>query len=416
MRARSSRSPGLAPAFNSRQQGSYVSSNVTKQRVIHHPPLSPHRTNWTASDVRPSTASSYQSTYSPFPPPSRPLPPIPRGGGARRVSSQDSLGASSFGSNRFSQSSIATSVPDRSSVRSPYREKQASSRYSGILEEEKEKRRRVAVTFSKAFDSEKKKKAATVHYLNLSKSACLLSSKHGKNIVKVWSVSEGIVLATIKFVAYTEPQSRCRDYLIRSHAIISEAASLIVVATRFGRTLEIWNWTDKKNLQTIELADRWASGSSESSINDRSVLATYHNETHSVDLYAFAQDKKPLHRIRSINLREADLPFLMQFPELAISSTSPLLVAAAGPRPPRPGYPPPAREVLLIAWKIDQEQDGSSAPYLMTRAEDHRELETAIPCELATYGSVVVSIWIPASFQIRPEPGEGGTRYNFFPV
>ena len=236
-------------------QGVFMTSPVAKDAPIRQSPRSLARQDSRPSERRPSTASSYVSNHSPFPPPSKPLPPLPPARPSRRVSSQDSFENSSLDSNRFSQSSGGTSVPDRASVRSSIRKTGPLSRRPELPEPEKHKRRRIGLTFWKSFESDKKKKNV-VHFLDLSTSSSVLSTKHGKSTIRVWSVSEGAVQTVIKFAAYTEPQSRSREYLVRSHAILSESASLIALATRFGRSLEIWNWTEKKCLQSMENADR----------------------------------------------------------------------------------------------------------------------------------------------------------------
>ncbi|CAM1501419.1 Fc.00g105810.m01.CDS01 [Cosmosporella sp. VM-42] len=396
-------------------QGVFMTSSAARDRVTHHSPRSLPRQDSRPSERRPSTASSYISHHSPFPPPSKPLPPLPPARSSRRESSQDSFENSSLDSHRFSQSSGATSVPDRASVRSFTRKTTTFHRRPERPEQDRYTRSRIGLTFWKSFESVKKKKNV-VHFLDLSASSSILATKHGKSTIRVWSVSDGAVQTLIKFVAYTEPQSRSREYLVRSHAIISESASLIALATKFGRSLEIWNWIEKKCLQTVENSDRWTAGPFESYNSSRSALAIYYGETSSIDLYTMTQGKVPFERTRTIDLRAANLPFLMQYPELAISSTSPLLTAAAGPRPPRPGHPPTDGETLLVAWQIDDDSEVSSAPYLVTSLSQHKELETALPCELATYGSVVVSIWIPASYRVVPVAGEGDTRYNLSPV
>lgn len=256
-----------------------------------------------------------------------------------------------------------------------------------------------------------------VHHLDVSSTSSTLASKHGNNFVKVWSLETGDVLSTIKFSSYTEAQSRSRDYLIRSHAILSETSRLVAIATKFGRTVEVWNWDKKKSVQTIDGADRWAAGKMEEAYDHGwGCLAAYRGEANKIDLYAATREKKPFVKMRTIDLAQANLPFIPQYPELALSATSPLVVAAAGPRPPRMGNPPPQRETLLMAWETHDVGGGQpgSKPYRVARPWQHAELDTAIPCHLATYGSVVVSIWIPATF--RAVPVRGGAEYNLTTV
>jgi WD40 repeat protein len=260
----------------------------------------------------------------------------------------------------------------------------------------------------------KKGNNSAVYYLDLSPNGSTLSSKHGNNIIRFWSIQDGTVHATIKFSSYTDAQSRSRDYLIRSHSILSEGSSLVAIAVKFGRTVEIWNWTAKKCLQSIDNADRWAAGKFEFTENAWSQIAAYHNQGEAIDLFSAARGKKPFAKSRTIELKKAGLPFVPQYPELAISPTSPILVAAAGPRPPRMGSPPPDREVLLVAWEIGDSTSTSHTPWRVNRPSKHPELETAIPSDLVTYGSTVASIWIPASF--RTALNRRGDGYNLVSV
>ncbi|KHN94836.1 WD40/YVTN repeat-like-containing domain protein [Metarhizium album ARSEF 1941] len=259
----------------------------------------------------------------------------------------------------------------------------------------------------------------SVYYLDMSSTSSTLATKHGNNIVKVWSLATGGTESVIKFSSYTEAQSRSRDYLIRSHAILSETSSLVAIATRFGRSVEIWNWERKKRLQTLDNADRWSVGKVEVCHRVWGRLATYQGRTGVIDLFAATTGKKPFVKMKSIRLAEASLPFVPQYPELALSPTSPLLVAAAGPRPPRRGQPPPDRETLLVAWHTHDNGLAGSKPYRVARPWQHREIDTAIPSDLATYGSVVVSIWIPATFRAVPAPAAQaatGSNYKLAPV
>lgn len=383
-------------------------------------------------ESRPSERpSSKSSSYSPsiYAPPTRPLPPIP-GKRSSRVPSQDSFDKLSLDTRHLSLSSDANSASDLESLRSSFPKPPSSSyrssqgnresfrssfpkspssthRTSKVAREEIENLpTRLALSAWKRFECDKKKKNC-VHYLDLSSSTSTLASKHGNNNVRVWSVEDGSVQNIIKFSSYTEPQSRSRDYMIRSHAILSELTSLIAIATRFGRSVEIFNWVSKKSLQTIDNADRWVAGSFGNDDIGCGALAVYQNANHSIQTWTFVQEKKPFGRAHTIDLRKADLPFMIQFPEVALSPTSPMLVAAAGPRPPRPGHPPPDNETLVVAWTIGEGGGDSSTPFMMTRPSiKHPELDTAIPCELATYGSVVVSVWIPASYKVIAVPRE----------
>lgn len=246
-----------------------------------------------------------------------------------------------------------------------------------------------------------KRKNNGVFYLDISTPGSTVATKHGNSSIKFWNVESGIVQSTVKFSSYTEARCRSRDYLIRSHAILSDSSKLAAIATRFGRSIEIWNWEKRKKLQLIDEADRWAAGRFESYDSGWSPLAAYRGEDAVIDLYAATnRDKKPFAKVRTIDLRKSGLPFIPQYPELAISPTSPLLVAASGPRTPRAGRPPPDREVLLVAWEIHDYRDVTNEPHRVVRPSQHKEIDTAIPCSLLTYGNLVVSIWIPANHRV----------------
>jgi hypothetical protein len=274
----------------------------------------------------------------------------------------------------------------------------------------------LSLTFWKKIVSDEKKINNSVHYLDLSNTASILATKHGNNIIKIWSMAGGGLQSTIKFSSYTEAQSRSRDYLIRSHAILSETSTLIAIATRFGRSIEVWDWSKKKCIQAIGDADRWTAGRVEVYDNGWSPLAVYRGDASQIDLFlATRENKKPFFKQRTLELKHAGLPFVPQYPEMALSATSPLLVLAAGPRPPIAGHPPPERETLLVAWDTSDNAVASNKPYRVAQPWQHTELDTAIPCDLVTYGSVVVSIWIPASFRAVPAVRKA-SGYNLAPV
>nr|UWK20181.1 WD40 repeat domain containing protein [Trichoderma crystalligenum] len=370
-----------------------------------------------------SNASSnyYASGYSLYPAPSKPLPALPTPKTPGRVPSRDSSDRSSISTHRSSQASAATtSTPDATSVgfSPPPRRKRASHNFykppdpSELLPPPRRSSRPAEVVFWKLLQSDDKKNGP-IHYLDMSSSLSTLATKHGNNVIKIWSTAGGTVQQAIKFSSYTAAQSRSREYMIRSHAILSEPKNLIAIATRFGRHIEIWNWAKKKCLQSIDDADRWTSAQIESYDGALSSFAIYGGEKGLIDLYKATPEKKPFVKTRTIDLNKIDLPFIPQYPELALSNTSPLLVIAAGPRPPRQGYPPPEKETLLVAWETNE--GGSNKPYRVARPWQHKELDTAIPCDVATYGSAVVSIWIPASFRAVPATN-GGSGYNLSPV
>lgn len=395
-----------------------------------------------SKEQRPSTARSGRSIaapstsqYSLYPAPTKPLPPIPPPkNNSQRLSSTDSNRTSSISTNRSSQSNTQAAYGE-SVLPSPIIAPSSAFRTSKNVQEYQHSRERIdapvqrsfsqrsvpkalSLHFWKELGSEDKKINNTVHYLDVAPTATILASKHGNNLIKVWSLASGELQNSIKFSSYTEAGSRSRDYLIRSHAILSESSTLIAVATRFGRSIEIFNWTKNKSRQTIRDVDRWTAGRFDMFDGERCPLAVYKADAAEIDVYLASQEaKKPLHKQRTIQLSKAGLPFVPILPELAISATSPLVVAAAGPRPPLAGRPPPTRETLLVAWETSNSDPDSNKPYRVARPWQHKELDTAIPCDLVSYGSVVVSIWIPASFRAIPVPAtRKGSGYNLVPV
>ncbi|KAK0640790.1 hypothetical protein B0T16DRAFT_379164 [Cercophora newfieldiana] len=378
----------------------------------------------------------------PLPPlaksPAPPMPALPKS--LRRTPSQASAG-SEANSSHYSESSRTHSAHDRSSSNAPMLSPDLPptpiSPYHLAPEDHQPKLARKVQSAASvvnldpwkvlATKNEKGIKDPAIYYFDVSTTATTLASKHGNKMIKVWSVGSGVVQSTIKISCYTTAQARSREYFVRSHAILSEPTTLMAIAAGFGDSLEIWDWAKKKRLQTIDKADRWAAVRSNIYESAWSPLVTYRGDTDCIDLYAATHDKKPFRRSHTIELRRAGLPVLPKYPELAFSSTSPLLVTASGPRPPRVGHPPPERETLLVAWEI-QGHGGpvtndsastivSSEPYRVVAPWQHTELDTALPSSLATYGSVAVSIWIPASYRAMPVPAaRGGQGYNLQPV
>lgn len=399
-----------------------------------------------------SSTNTYYPAYSLYPAPTKPLPPLPPKassssgrGSARTVTrassaSERSVGSSSHRSSQYSERSTATgSVSGTFSASSGSQQHQQQQLYRPVVttpptstsllpppppppppssddrqhhnvRPQTERSSSVQLRFTRMLVSDDTKRGNNcIYFLDVSSSSATLASKHGNNVVKLWSLDTGEVQSVLKFSSYTDAQSRSREYLIKSHAILSETSKLIAIAAKFGRSIEIWNWDKKKCLQTIDGADRWAVGKMEAYDHSWGRFAAYHGETGVIDLFAATREKKPYVKMRSIKLAEANLPFVPQYPELALSATSPLLVAAAGPRPPRRGHPPPERETLLVAWETHDNGVAASKPYRVARPWQHKELDTAIPSDLTTYGSVVVSIWIPATFRAVPVPPSRGT-------
>ncbi|KAK3682330.1 hypothetical protein B0T22DRAFT_281195 [Podospora appendiculata] len=402
------------------------------------------------SERRPSQPPS-TPTYNLFPPAdpplTKPLPPLPRNprrlpsahsfdmNSSRRAPSLGSLeaksdGTSSIETSRFSQSSNTTSNMDRASngTSPPL---PAPSFPPPAVPEERPRGPPLAhgalhvkvVPWKTLFADDKHTKALkdkTVYFFDLSTSSTSLASKHGNNIINIWSVGSGVIQSTIKVSCYTTAQSRSREYFVRSHAILSETASLMAISAGFGDTLEIWDWSKRKRLQTIDQADRWAAVRSNMYETGWSSLVAYRGSSNVLDLYGPTHNpKKPFRLSRSIDLANSGLPIIPKYPELAFSATGPLLITASGPRPPRPGHPPPERETILTAWEIHDRTDNitPTTPYKVVTPWQHTELDTALPSGLATYGSVAVSIWIPASYRAVPVPAaRGGQGFNLAPV
>lgn len=264
--------------------------------------------------------------------------------------------------------------------------------------------------------SDKETSHGGVYCIDTSPTSTCLASRHGKFHVKLWDLPSGPMFTMIKVPFYVQVQPRSRDFFIQSHAILSEMLNLIAIATGFGQTLEIWNWAKRKKVQSISNAMRWTAVRAE--LQDEghpSPLATYREDDDTISLYpatpsssSTSSSKKPFGKPRVIELRRAGLPHLPKLPELAYSATSPLLMAAAGPRPPRPGAPPPIHAALLMVWQLDAASAVQThEPYktLQTTADANPELENCLPLRLATYGSVAVSIWEPAKFRTIGGPG-----------
>lgn len=419
----------------------YVPRSAHSARTASNSVSSSIRKDSRASDTRrPSQSAASYSLYPPSSPPiTKPLPPLPPNKNSRRVSSQGSFDGSdalsSFSASRLSQASrssrATSSGPDRMSndaippLSSPLFPSPPLHQFPMPSEERPKLKTRPRagsaaidlVPWKHMISNDKSTKDPTVFYFDVSTTSATLASKHGNNVIKVWSVGSGILQSTIKFSCYTAAQARSREYFVRSHAILSEPATMIAIATNFGDTLEVWDWNKKKKLQSIDKADRWAAVRTSVYEAGFSPLVTYAGDADTIDLYSVTQSKKPFAKSRTIELRKANLPVLPKYPELAFSATGPLLVAASGPRPPRLGHPPPERETLLVAWDVGDPSDESHTPYKCVTPWAHTELDTALPSGLATYGSVAVSIWIPASYRAVPVPAaRGGHGYNLAPV
>ncbi len=88
-----------------------------------------------------------------------------------------------------------------------------------------------------------KDKPHNIYLIDVSPSSSVVASKHGNNVIKIWSLMLGSLQTSIKFSSYVNAQVRSREYFIRSHAVLSESATLIGITAGFGQSLEVWNWT-----------------------------------------------------------------------------------------------------------------------------------------------------------------------------
>lgn len=400
-------------------------------------PLAQRHSIIKAGDVRPSP------TYSlfPTPPPAKSLPPLPPPKShlrqkpstpptnlapllpvrsrARAFSDNTrdlkSSTLSEAATNRFSATSnlSLTKLPPRSSS---YADKLSLPSLKHTISTASEEVG-VEVTPLKRLNPMDKDSAYGVYSIITSPTCTNLASRHGKSCINIWDIqSEYILMSTIKVPFYVQAQPRSRENFIHSHAILSEALNLIAIASGFGHTLEIWNWAKRKKVQSINDTYRWAYARQAQA--GPYPLAAYREDTDTIDLYPASPSttsKKPFGKPRSINLRKSGLPHLPKLPELAYSATGPLLVAAAGPRPPRPDAPPAEHAALLMAWQLSGENKSTGAPAqqqqhrpyktLMPDRSRHPELEDSLPLCLATYGSVAVSVWAAARFRTIGGPG-----------
>ncbi|KAM7215096.1 hypothetical protein V8F06_009550 [Rhypophila decipiens] len=398
----------------------------------------------TAVERRPSNATSVYSLYPPAgAPPTKGLPPVPNMPGSkasRRLSSHrgsidaQSEANSSTDASRYSQSSSHgnSSLDQFSNTTSPHTNSYPFQSPPPISELDQPAGLPIAhgstaldiAAWKQLTAEDKYSKAAkdkNVYFFDVTGASTTLASKHGNNVIRVWSVGSGTLQSVIKFKSLTTAQVRGRNYFVRSHAILSEPSCLIGIASGFGDSLELWDWAKNKKLQTIDKAERWAAVRSNVYESAFPALVTYRGDRDTLELWSTTpHSKKPFKLSRTINLLAAGLPVLPKYPELAFSSTGPILVAASGPRPPRPGHPPSENETLLVAWNVADQDDPNippDAPYQVVAPWQHPELDSALPSSLATYGSVAVSIWIPAGYRAVPVPASrGGQGYNLTPV
>lgn len=401
-------------------------------------PLQLNVKSMSVTDVRPPQGYS----LFPSPPPTKSLPPLPppkspyrRKNSSTSTAQVPSIPAKSrsraasettydlnrdskfsslseAASNRFSTSSslIKATVPVRSSSHA-YEPPLASPRPT--VSTVSEDCSGLEIIPVRRLEPTDKDSAHGVYSIDTSPQSTVLASRHGKTHVNLWDLTTGCeLITTIKVSSNVQAAPRSRENFIRSHAILSETLNLVVITAGFGHTLEIHNWAKRKKVQSISDAYRWAYARHAQS--ECYPLAAYREEKDTIDLFPSSPpaSKKPFGKPRSIELRKAGLPFLPKLPELAYSATGPLLVAAAGPRPPRPNCPPPEHAAMLMAWRLDDGgSDGGAGPahrpykFIMPDRKRHPELENSLALSLVTYGSVAVSVWIPAKFRTIGRPG-----------
>ncbi|KAM7188248.1 hypothetical protein V8F20_010625 [Naviculisporaceae sp. PSN 640] len=220
-----------------------------------------------------------------------------------------------------------------------------------------------------------KGKPHDVFHIDTSPTSSFIATKHSNNHIKIWSVSKSAVHSNTKITSYVTPQARSREYFIRSHAILSESATLIGITTHFGFNLEIHNFSksgsSSKKLQTIDEAHRWAASRRDAYQTNYAPLVVYRPKTNQINKFFLSRHpsaKKPFWEdtSQSIDLDRCNLPFVPKFPELAYSANSPFLIAAAGPRPGEntsnlidnpalannnPNFNP-NNNIILVAWQM----------------------------------------------------------------
>ncbi|KAM7182969.1 hypothetical protein V8F33_013898 [Rhypophila sp. PSN 637] len=306
-----------------------------------------------------------------------------------------------------------------------------------------------------------KGKPHDVFHIDASPTSSFIATKHSNNHIKIWSVPKNSVHSNTKITSYVTPQARSREYFIRSHAILSESATLIGITTHFGFNLEIHNFSktsSSKKLQTIDDAHRWAASRRDAYQTNYAPLVVYRPKTNQINKFFLSRHpsaKKPFWEdtSQSIDLDRANLPFVPKFPELAYSANSPFLIAAAGPRPGENNnsniidHPSPSssisggsssNNIILIAWQMTpvsenklQSRSPVNSSSISThsgnsedRYDRHRphrfitpsypSLQNSLPSVLVAHSTTVVSIWIPANHADIPL-GPGG-KFRRTPV
>ncbi|CAG9956989.1 unnamed protein product [Clonostachys rosea f. rosea IK726] len=272
----------------------------------------------------------------------------------------------------------------------------------------------VKAIYRKELHTLQKRNPEPISSIDLSKLGTTVVAKQGKNVLHFWDMEYDALRFTIKIPDLFHATNKYCKVPIHNHVILSNKAKLIAASTRLGNTIEIWDWAKKKKLQRIDQADRWVAARFETLEDGWNPLATFRAHENAIDLYAATdRRKKPFAKVRSINVCKAGLPLLLDNPQLALSQSSPVLIAATGPRPPKLGQAPPEHQTMLVAWDISDYREVSNAPHRFVCPWQYKALETAFPCALETHENLVVSIWTPAdyrSYRHSVIPGQGGWR------
>ncbi|KAK4196689.1 hypothetical protein QBC40DRAFT_268286 [Triangularia verruculosa] len=433
-------SQGYPETERSRQTSTAPSQSPQPGRESPRTSFASHRINSGISEVsalrsdsgspqQPSPGASMVSAMSPYhqsppfsPPPDYRRTPTPKSQWTPGLISPSLISPSVLSSSLHAPSIIAPSIASASQLAIP-----TPAKHSGHQS-------RIEVVPERHLTD--KGKSSQILHIDTSPANMFVATKHDPKIVKIWSISKNAVHSTIKITSYVQPQVRSREYFIRSHAILSENATLIGITTHFGLTLEIWNFckggTSAKKVQVIDEAHRWAASKRDAYHTDYAPLVVYRPKGDRIDRFFLARHpsaKKPFWEdsTHSIELLKAELPFVPKFPELTFSSDSPFLVAAAGPRP---GDAPRAHATILIAWLMKPtsdhklrartpnatvtslEDEDRHKPYRVNIPE-YPALQTALPASLIAHGSLAVSIWIPANHTDVAVPGG---KYRRHPV
>lgn len=363
------------------------------------PPKSPRRPS-----TNPAPLPSFSERMADYTPPN---PNQTRDRPSPGLKNESTFSSSDSFSNRFSASSKGSGFPNRPDSYGSQLRSFGSPR-PGTVSEFSSTELEI-IPLRNLENDDKEAFHGGVYAIETSADSTILANRLGKFHIKVWDLENHSSLTTIKVPFYVQIQPRSRDYFIRSHAILSETHSLIAISVGFGQNIEIWNWSKRKRLQTIHDALRWTAVRSDVYESCNFPLATYKEDDNIIKLHPMSTKKKPFGKPRLIDLHKAGLPHLPKMPELAFSPTGPLLIAAAGPRPPRPGNPPPVHAALLMAWQLDGDDDDEliHRPYKFfeSNSTNYPELENSLPLHLETYGSVAVSIWEPAKFRTIGRPG-----------